>query len=371
MTQGIFEAEVTDTFLNFDGPQPDIYSFSIWTLSNYGVYSSVPNMDIITTNYRLGDYLESDGTLGPDGCVEFAPEFVMMSLAYNKSSPDVLFNEYLDIAPTSNGLSDGYPMPDGNNNFEDLVIFSFNYAWSRANPACTYSKSAGGEALAVNVSEATVLAEMPAQVRIGSEFTIPIKLENPSGIMAYHMIFDYDRSALEVVNIIPGAAYDGLDQSFFYVEEESDAIDIHSAILGRADFADQELALITFRATASGAVELKDELLDLRDWDLNRPEVLFNVTATADGLPVEFALSQNYPNPFNPTTAIELSLPVASSYTLTIYNILGQVVETFEGYSDRGYQTINWDASKQASGIYLYKIEAGSFTATRKMILLK
>lgn len=88
-------------------------------------------------------------------------------------------------------------------------------------------------------------------------------------------------------------------------------------------------------------------------------------------LPTDFALSQNYPNPFNPNTAINLDLPVASDYRLSVININGQTVAEFAGHAEAGTVVINWDASGMASGIYFYKAEAGTFKATKKMVLLK
>ena len=94
-------------------------------------------------------------------------------------------------------------------------------------------------------------------------------------------------------------------------------------------------------------------------------------TVKARSIPKDFGLGQNYPNPFNPTTAIELALQNAGDYTLTIYNVTGQVVETFSGSADAGFVTVNWDASSNASGVYFYKLTAGNFTETKKMVLLK
>ena len=88
-------------------------------------------------------------------------------------------------------------------------------------------------------------------------------------------------------------------------------------------------------------------------------------------LPSDFGLSQNYPNPFNPATVIEMALPVASDYTLTIYNVTGQEVASFSGHADAGSHSITWNAVNEASGIYFYKLDAGNFTATKKMVLLK
>ena len=92
-------------------------------------------------------------------------------------------------------------------------------------------------------------------------------------------------------------------------------------------------------------------------------------------LPTEFALRQNYPNPFNPATTVELALPVASEWTLTIYNVSGQKVKEFSGASEAGVVPVVWDAGNVASGMYFYKLNAvsqeGVFSATKKMLLLK
>ncbi len=93
--------------------------------------------------------------------------------------------------------------------------------------------------------------------------------------------------------------------------------------------------------------------------------------------PTEFSLHQNYPNPFNPSTSIKFSLPFESNISLTVYNAIGQVVDVIaSGKYSAGVHTINFDASKLNSGIYLYKLNANSidgkgYTFTKKMILTK
>ncbi|KAA3635009.1 MAG: T9SS C-terminal target domain-containing protein, partial [Calditrichaeota bacterium] len=95
------------------------------------------------------------------------------------------------------------------------------------------------------------------------------------------------------------------------------------------------------------------------------------MTAKLENLPDRFELYQNYPNPFNPTTTIRFSLPVKGEYELVIYNVLGQTVESHKENSDAGYIEFEWDASKYASGVYFYRLRAGSFSDTKKMVLLK
>ena len=94
-----------------------------------------------------------------------------------------------------------------------------------------------------------------------------------------------------------------------------------------------------------------------------------NVDVTS---PVKFGLGQNYPNPFNPSTKINFSIPQNSEVTLTVFNVLGQEVKTLvQGFMVAGNHTIDFNAAGFNSGIYFYKLQAGSFSEVRKMTLLK
>ncbi len=95
--------------------------------------------------------------------------------------------------------------------------------------------------------------------------------------------------------------------------------------------------------------------------------------------PISFNLEQNYPNPFNPSTVIKYSIPNADNVTLKIYDVLGKEIYTLVNeYQNAGYYELKFDAANLpagrqglASGIYLYKLKAGNFTLTRKMLLIK
>ena len=96
------------------------------------------------------------------------------------------------------------------------------------------------------------------------------------------------------------------------------------------------------------------------------------VSAEGPEVPKVYALNQNYPNPFNPTTEISFDLPVASHVELTIFNILGQEVETLINEDmEAGPQSKTWDAAPYSSGVYFYRILANDFTDTKKMVMLK
>ncbi len=98
-----------------------------------------------------------------------------------------------------------------------------------------------------------------------------------------------------------------------------------------------------------------------------------DVRQTGHGLvPVRAELDQNYPNPFNPTTVVSFQLPVASNVKIVVYDILGREVKVLVNESKpAGTYSIRFDASALASGTYLYRLTAGSYTETRRMILMK
>lgn len=88
--------------------------------------------------------------------------------------------------------------------------------------------------------------------------------------------------------------------------------------------------------------------------------------------PLTYSLGQNYPNPFNPTTAISYQLKADSHVRLTVWDTAGRLVTTLvDTWQNAGTHEVTFDGSKLASGIYLYRLQAGSFTAMHKMVLIK
>jgi hypothetical protein len=96
-----------------------------------------------------------------------------------------------------------------------------------------------------------------------------------------------------------------------------------------------------------------------------------------EGIPTEYSISQNYPNPFNPNTVINYALPKSSLVTIKIYNILGEEVKILlHGQLQAGYYTIQWNGDNNsghsvASGMYIYRVDAGQYVKTMKMMFLK
>jgi PKD repeat protein len=103
-----------------------------------------------------------------------------------------------------------------------------------------------------------------------------------------------------------------------------------------------------------------------------RFRVVTGIAAGKPGLPAEYELEQNYPNPFNPTTTISYGLPSRSHVTLTVFNTLGQQVSLLQnGEQEAGYHDVKLDGTNLSSGVYFYRLRAGDFMATRRLLLLR
>jgi len=107
-------------------------------------------------------------------------------------------------------------------------------------------------------------------------------------------------------------------------------------------------------------------------WRRPLSEMVTTVQRFPDEVPAGFSLNQNYPNPFNPTTTISFSLSSTSFVSLKIFDVLGREVSTlFSEELPAGWYSRQWKAAGLPSGVYFYLMQAGSFTETKKLILLR
>jgi hypothetical protein len=114
------------------------------------------------------------------------------------------------------------------------------------------------------------------------------------------------------------------------------------------------------------------EVLDV--WDDNLPGcgVIVGSNISGNSVPTIYSLAQNYPNPFNPSTKISFALPKAGNVKLVVFDLLGREIATVVNeFKTAGNHTVDFNASNLASGVYFYKMVAGDFTATKKMLLIK
>ncbi len=136
--------------------------------------------------------------------------------------------------------------------------------------------------------------------------------------------------------------------------------------------ADRTYTFVDKTATEGGAYYYK-----LVDIDRNGTRTEHGPITVMAPVPAEFGLAQNYPNPFNPVTTIRYQLPKAGHVSLKVYNIYGQLVRTLvDDQVHAGYHTVQWNGRDEfgqavSSGVYYYRLVAGTFVETRKMALLR
>jgi photosystem II stability/assembly factor-like uncharacterized protein len=142
-----------------------------------------------------------------------------------------------------------------------------------------------------------------------------------------------------------------------------------------------DLLSVTYSGAFTGVVSGKDNTLLCtfdggKTWkNISKPGLSAHMNSIKNEnvtSPNSFSLSQNFPNPFNPTTKISFQLPADSKVSLKVFDITGKEVATLvNDFRPAGSNTVEFNAGNFASGVYLYKIEAGSFIQTKKMILTK
>lgn len=129
-----------------------------------------------------------------------------------------------------------------------------------------------------------------------------------------------------------------------------------------------------FNSIIFGTSNTSTTELALEEVEINLGAPLIDIEQDlVSGKPEVFALEQNYPNPFNPSTRIQFALPQTSNVTLEVYDMLGRKVATLINgeQMSAAFHTVNFDASALSSGMYIYRIEAGNFVSTKKMMLIK
>jgi hypothetical protein len=156
---------------------------------------------------------------------------------------------------------------------------------------------------------------------------------------------------------------------------------MQTVVVNQKNYVDSSASLGTFEFDkgSSGYVRLGDAtgikneavIFDAITWKYKGPSSP-TLVAFGSTVPNQFSLSQNYPNPFNPATNLRFTVPEARFVSLKIYDLLGKEVATFVSESlNPGSYSVQWDAARYPSGIYFYRLSAGGFTATKRMLLLK
>lgn len=327
-----------------------IYTVEVFAMDSAGNYSAVaPDGNDLATNYWLGDV--SDGVPGQyDGNVDISD--ITMLGTYFGTNPGVgTLGAETDVGPTHDNSRVGLPLTDSRVDFEDLMIFAMNYGFvSPTNKAVL----AAAPLLAWSQAEDgvwTLSLSAPCAALKGLRLTAAV----PPG----------------AARVEPGALLARQTAPHFLRNLDALGLDVSLAILGDGVgiAGDGELLRVTLPAGVDpAAVSITARGLDNADLALalERPQT-----------PAAFRLAQNHPNPFNPMTTISYALPTAQHVSLVVYSVDGRRVRTLvDAAAAAGVHEAVWDgrddAGRQvASGAYFYRLDAGPYTRTNKMVLMK
>jgi hypothetical protein len=358
--QAVFEGLGTGTSVPYpaDGTGRDVMYFQAFAVDVVGLFSeAVAESQDRTPNYILADVTGGAGGVY-DGLVDIY-DVTLLGDTFGLLPVAPEFNAECDVGPTDDGTTGGVPVPDGTIDIDDLMIFAdaFDRDWSPVQ-AGPYTDSGLGPDLVWSRSTDRIwvleLAE-PCAVLKGLRLSANL----PDG---------------ETAKVTAGPLLKVQDAPYFLHANRS-GLDVSFAVLGAGVGIAGTGELL--RIETAQAIENLSIEWDARGVDNTRLTVRETLTSPPPVLPTAFALLGNHPNPFNPVTTIEFDLPSPQPVRLVVYGLDGRrVAHLLKTSLPAGRHQVTWrgrDDQGQvvAAGLYLYRVEAGPWSATGKLSLVK
>ncbi len=282
--------------------------------------------------------------------------------------------------PTEHELWTGDVNCDGGINILDIIteVNCILYEGDQ----CLFCTGSLAKVAQEEVSKSTIVHIFDVETSTAGQMVVPIGIEAKVPLAGVQLALRYNPDEMVIGEIQPTER--SKDLTLAWKAESGELTILLYSLTGETiQPGNGAIVEIPIQATNNGDTHLGLHLKGaiLVDEDGQSIPTSIRETQPSAPLPKEFALSQNYPNPFNSETVIRYSLIVdrdqSAAVSLRIYNIEGQLVRTLiDGQQEPGYHSVRWDSKDQAgkevsSGIYFYRIKAGRFTDTKKMILLR
>jgi hypothetical protein len=311
------------------------------------------DLTVIALN-RVGFY----GDVNGDGCLDILDLVMIVDHIVGRDSLETDEFERADIAPWLQGNQ--YPDPDGIVNVQDLsllqnIILTGVYPNGVPINDCSYSivsKINGDEKITLYVNNKGITAYINSDIEI-----IGVQME-------FSGVVDDPQNMTIRTDLGQGYYYKGIDllRVLLYDRKGEKMIQTGEHLLADMPF------------NISNPDEIDIEKLILID--INRQKLIESEVEVVYGnppsMPIDYILYQNYPNPFNPNTTIEYSIPEKNKVILTIYDLLGhEIAVIVNEEQERGDYSLHFNANGLATGVYFYRIQAGPFIQTKKMMLMK
>lgn len=241
-----------------------------------------------------------------------------------------------------------------------LILYKFTHpAWLfPVEGGVTPPSKAGSVAGELSVGKATASAN--------NMISIPLTLDRASNVNAITFDLKFDATMAEVKNVTSNLPED------WVTTFKADKSGVKVVMIGATPININKLGELNLMLKSKEAkVQISGNTI------INNLESRTIAAVTVGQIPANFELSQNYPNPFNPSTTIKYGVSEPTRVRLSIYNIEGQLVSTLVNETqEAGFYSVNWNGRNDfgqqlASGMYIYRIDAGNFVATKKLMLMK
>jgi hypothetical protein len=281
----------------------------------------------------------------------------------------------VDVGPTVDYSLTGRPMPDGQIEFEDLVMFALNFTPpptlpTQARPARAEGAAAGADALALEVPD------LPA---VGGSFTVRVRATAGGTLQALKLELGYDRAVVEMEGVEAGELLGRQGAQALVLTPKPGRVDVALLGAGAGLYGSGELVQVRFRVKAAGTAALTLKSAEGRD-GANRKVALNGeavVTPQQPQLPTRTWFAAPAPNPFSRATTLSFALARGGAVELGVYGVDGRRVATLvTEHREAGQYQVNWDGRDSGGqsvrpGLYYARLVTPEGRFTRTLVLMK
>jgi hypothetical protein len=343
----------------------DFWYYVAFAKNDCGDVSPVSVRTSGTLDYRLGDV--TDGvTIGTGDNLVQSADVSYLGAHYGLTGAAVAPYAILDVGPTTTGFTDGRPTTDDEIGFEDLVIFAINFGLA------TFPREL--PALEPSAERPEVVLARAERAEAGSLVVAELAVHGASSLAALQAKLSWDPAVVEPV--AAAASDEFAARGGIVLVPKPGTID--AAALGAAGLsADGAVAVVTFRALASGDPRIRLESVDARDLRNRSAAVERREAPVAAGAPAVTQLAAPSPSPFHESTTLEFTLAQGGPVELAIYTVSGRLVKTLlDETRDAGVHRLVWDGrdlggDRVGAGVYYAAFTSTAGRFTRPLVVLR
>ena len=347
-------------------PARDFYYYVAYVTDTYGTRSPVSNLTAGSMSYALGDV--SDGiTIGMGDNLVDTADLSLLGAHYGATlTPGDAVN-YLDVGPTTDLSVDARPTTDNHVDFEDLMMFAFNYGVVSGEPVAAAEIAAALDG---------VTLERPSQVSPGAEVTVRLMASGTGNVRAISTTLSWAAGVVEPVGFTAGSFL--TRQNGVALSPRAGTVDV--AVLGagaRGITGTGELATFRFRVLAAGDPKFAIAGADARDGRNHRVQIATETQVIQPPVQLVTRLAPAYPTPFNMSTTISFSLAQQGFVELSCFSVDGRRVQTLaRGVFEPGEHRFTWDGrgadgQRLAAGVYYALLETPQGRFNRKLVIVR